>query len=74
MDDDGGGQNVLEHQLGIYCCRFVFFLRRMARAFFKLTRAMALLFAMRPHARQYFLPSLRRFGILSAQATTSVIV
>ena len=33
---------------------------------------MALLFAMHPHARQYFFPSLRRFGILSAHATISV--
>jgi hypothetical protein len=33
---------------------------------------MALLFAMHPHAREYFFPSLRRFGILSAHATISV--
>src|SRR5580693_9385883 len=33
---------------------------------------MALFFAMHPHARQYFFPSLRRFGILSAHATISV--
>jgi hypothetical protein len=49
----------------------------MAWASFKLTRVMVLLLVTPLagiHVRQYFFPSLRGFGILSAHATISVIV